>query len=147
MRELGDQMTKIIYIGGYGHSGSTMLEYLLAGSPAVLACGEIVTCIRQQARKRRTCTCGESVTNCRVWTFFYLSADTITWSHARLVKALLQRFGGQYGAIIDSSKTAWGSLGLPFQLERGYKSNFTLVHLVREPAAVCWSVLKVKSRR
>ena len=27
------EMTKLVYIGGYGHSGSTLLEYLLAASP------------------------------------------------------------------------------------------------------------------
>jgi len=34
---------RLIYIGGYGHSGSTLLEYLLAASPEVVACGEGVT--------------------------------------------------------------------------------------------------------
>ena len=36
-------MTKLVYIGG-GHSGSTLLEYLLAASPETVACGEWQAC-------------------------------------------------------------------------------------------------------
>jgi hypothetical protein len=52
-----------------------------------------------------------------------------------------------YSAIIDSSKTAWGSLSKPFRLRRQFGSEFMLVHLVRDPTAVCWSVLKHKNRK
>ena len=52
-----------------------------------------------------------------------------------------------YSAIIDSSKTAWGSLSTPFRLKRQFGSEFMLVHLVRDPTAVCWSVLKQKDRK
>jgi hypothetical protein len=59
----------------------------------------------------------------------------------------MQRLGGRYLAIVDSSKTAWGSFSRPFRLKRKYGSEFMLVHLVREPTAVCWSVLKQKKRK
>jgi hypothetical protein len=59
----------------------------------------------------------------------------------------MQRTDGQYSAIVDSSKTAWGSFGAPFRLKRRFGSEFMLVHLMRQPTAVCWSVLKKKSRR
>ena len=36
---------------------------------------------------------------------------------------------------------------MPFRLKREFGSEFMLVHLVREPTAVCWSVLKQKNRR
>ena len=35
-------MPRVIYIGGYGHSGSTLLESLLTASPDVIGCGEVV---------------------------------------------------------------------------------------------------------
>jgi hypothetical protein len=40
-------VTKLVYIGGYGHSGSTLLEYLLAASPKVIACGEVASVLRE----------------------------------------------------------------------------------------------------
>jgi hypothetical protein len=59
----------------------------------------------------------------------------------------MQRADGQYAAIVDSSKTALGSFATPFRLRRRFGSEFMLVHLTRQPAAVCWSVLRKKNRR
>jgi hypothetical protein len=59
----------------------------------------------------------------------------------------MQQVDGRYSAIVDSSKTAWGSLTTPFRLKRKLGSEFMLVHLMREPTAVCWSVLKQKNLR
>ena len=141
-------MTKLVYIGGYGHSGSTLLEYLMTASPAVMACGEVASCIREGTRKRERCTCGRGADKCPAWSFFYSpSSSSITWTHARLLLTLVQQVGGNYSAIVDSSKTAWGSLSVPFRLKRKFGSEFILVHLMREPTAVCWSVLKQKDRR
>ena len=35
-------MAKLVYIGGYGQSGSTLFEYLMTANPDAVACGEIV---------------------------------------------------------------------------------------------------------
>ena len=141
-------MTKLVYIGGYGHSGSTLLEYLMAGSPAVLACGEVVSSIRKRTGKQETCACGLEADKCTVWSFFYsASSQAVTWTHVRLLHALMQQADIRYSALVDLSKTAWGSLCTPFRLKRKFGSEFMLVHLMREPRAVCWSVLKQKNRR
>ncbi len=50
-------MTKLVYIGGYGRSGSTLLEYLLTQQPTVVACGEVERHLRRFG-KRKICTCG-----------------------------------------------------------------------------------------
>jgi hypothetical protein len=60
---------------------------------------------------------------------------------------LVKKVDVRYLAIIDSSKTAWGSLSKPLRLRRQFGSEFMLVHLVRDPMAVCWSVLKRKDRK
>ena len=59
-------MTKLVYIGGYGHSGSTLLEYLLAASPEVIACGEVASVLRERGRKAK-CTCRRDIKDCPVW--------------------------------------------------------------------------------
>jgi Sulfotransferase family len=139
---------KVVYIGGYGHSGSTVLEYIMAGSPAVLACGEVISSIRRGTRKPETCTCGREGHECAVWGFFYsASSNAIPWSHALILHALVHQAGNRYSALVDSSKTAWGSLCTPFRLKREFGPDFMMVHLTREPRAVCWSVLKQKNRR
>ena len=59
-------MTRLVYIGGYGHSGSTLLEYLLAASPEVIACGEVASVRRERGRKAK-CTCRRDIKDCPVW--------------------------------------------------------------------------------
>jgi len=131
-------MTKLVYIGGYGHSGSTLLEYLLTRSSDLLACGEVVGTVRK--RKKRKCTCGQKPEACPVWRFLPAQRRT----HAQIVAMLIQSFGDRYSAIVDSSKTAWGSLSSPFRLRRMLDGEFFLIHLTRQPAGVCWSLVKRK---
>jgi hypothetical protein len=136
----------IIYIGGYGHSGSTLLEYLMAGSPAVLACGEVVSRLRR-GDKRKRCTCGCDADDCAVWGFFGTSRNDVPWTHRALLQELSKSAGNRYSAIVDSSKTAWGLFSRPLRLRHSFGPNFFLVHLVREPRAACWSVLRKKIRK
>jgi hypothetical protein len=142
-------VTKVVYIGGYGHSGSTLLEYLMAGSPSVLACGEVVSCLRKRAanESEKRCSCGRTASSCPVWGFLYASDRSLPVTHSELLHELVENVDGQHAAIVDSSKTAWRSLSAPFRLRRKFGSEFTLVHLTREPTAVSWSVLKQKDRR
>jgi hypothetical protein len=139
-------VAKLVYIGGYGHSGSTLLEYLMAGSPAVLACGEVASAIRERGRNEKRCSCGCGKDECAVWGFFHSSDHARHFTHAELLQAIIQNAGGQYAAIIDSSKTAWGLFSAPFRLKRCFGSEFLLVHLMRQPTAVCWSVVNKKDR-
>jgi len=132
------RVTALIYIGGYGRSGSTLLESLLTTRPDILACGEVVSCFRDCAD--RGCTCGKSPRDCDVWGPFYQAPNGPRgMSHAALTLALLDRASDRYAFLVDSSKTAWGSLAAPFTLRRSLRDRFHLVHVVRDPRAVCWS--------
>jgi hypothetical protein len=149
----GCGVTKLVYIGGYGRSGSTLLEYLLTASPDLAGCGEVVSCVRRgfkarAAFKNNTCSCGKKAKSCPVWRGVFTPGDSSAeWTHERLVRALLKHLDGQYAAIVDSSKTAWGSASSPFRLRRAVGPDFYLIHLVRDPRAVFWSVLKQKRKR
>src|SRR5581483_5529416 len=142
-------MTRLVYIGGYGHSGTTLLEYLMAGSPAVLACGEVVSSVgkKDPDAKEQICSCGRAAKDCPIWGPFQTQSGASSLTHADVLTALMRRTDGRYAAIIDSSKTAWGSFAAPFRLRRRFGPDFTLVHLMRQPAAVCWSVIRKKNRR
>lgn len=149
-------MTRLVYIGGYGHSGSTLLEYLLAASPAVIACGEVASVLRERGREtnatagpKSNCTCGRRPKDCPVWGPLQTAPDALKgWTHARLSLALLERAQAGHAAIlVDSSKTPWLSVAMPFRLGRALGADFQLVHLVRDPRAVCWSAVKKAERR
>jgi len=131
-------VTGLIYIGGYGRSGSTLLESLLSARPDILACGEVVSCLRD--RIDRGCTCGKARQDCDVWGPFYTTpSGPRDLNHAALTLALLDRASGQFDLVVDSSKTAWGSLSAPFTLRRALSEQFHLIHVVRDPRGVCWS--------
>jgi hypothetical protein len=140
-------VTKLVYIGGYGHSGSTLLEYLLAASPKVVACGEVASVLRERGRKGK-CTCGRQVTLCPVWGSLLASTETLDgMTHERLARALVAQDGGAHALLVDSSKTAWRSAAVPFRLASELGQDFRLVHLVRDPRAVSWSAVKKSGRR
>jgi hypothetical protein len=139
-------MTKLAYIGGYGHSGSTLLEYLLAFNAAVVACGEVVSAIRKG--KKEKCTCGKVCKECPVWRVRFSGSGAAgkRWTHQDLLLALLASVPD--GAVmIDSSKTAGGAAATPFRMRQKLGADFLLIHNVRDPRGVCWSVLKQATRK
>jgi hypothetical protein len=140
-------LTKLVYIGGYGHSGSTLVEYLMTASPQVIACGEVASSARDGMMKTR-CTCGELTKDCSIWgAFAQTSCSPDKWRHLDLTLALLQHVSDDYPVLIDSSKTAWHSAAVLFRFRRRLRHDFELVHVVRDPRAVCWSALKKAARR
>lgn len=58
-----------LYIGGCGHSGSTLLDMLLGGHSKISATGEIhrFYLSLNSDEKLHRCTCGESVWTCPFW--------------------------------------------------------------------------------
>lgn len=139
-------MPILAYIGGYGHSGSTLLESLLTVNSHFVACGE-VSRVRVQASKKRLCTCGRPARECPIWGRFYPRApEAARLSHLAFTLALLDQVSDSYQAMVDSSKTAWGSAATPFNLRRVLGSEFRLIHIVRDPRGVCWSTIE-KARR
>ena len=135
-------MAKLVYIGGYGRSGSTLLEYLLTSNPSLVACGEVERHLRRFGR-RKICTCGRRAKKCSVWgNFQHRSGRLKNWDHKQLTLAMLEYVSSDYDVMVDSSKTSWGSTFAPFRLSRDLGENFLLVHLVRDPRAVAWSTMK-----
>lgn len=57
----------VVYIGGSGRSGSTLLERLLGAVPGVAALGEVVHLPTRGLVDGQPCACGEPVTRCPFW--------------------------------------------------------------------------------
>ncbi len=57
----------VLYIGGYGRSGSTILEMMLTAHPAIVGGGEIFRAPEIFAESRSRCTCGMPLHTCPVW--------------------------------------------------------------------------------
>jgi hypothetical protein len=135
-------LTRLVYIGGFGQSGSTLLESLLTANPQVVACGEIANGFEGRTGRELKCSCGELAKDCPVWGAFARGSNA-SLNHDALVRTLLEHVKGKYAILCDSSKTAWGSITAPFRLRRLIGQRFFLLHLVRDPRAVCWSAIRL----
>jgi hypothetical protein len=59
--------TKVLFIGGEGRSGSTVLERLLAASPGTCAIGEGNYLLARGIGNRELCGCGVPAPECELW--------------------------------------------------------------------------------
>lgn len=62
-----DAPVKVLYIGGYGRSGSTLLERMLGRVPGFWPVGELVHLWRRGLIGDERCGCGASFSSCPVW--------------------------------------------------------------------------------
>jgi hypothetical protein len=139
-------MPKLVYIGGFGQSGSTLVEYLVTANPKAVACGEIVNGFLKRNDCESKCTCGKSRKDCPIWGVFDRSSVR-SLTHEGVVLSLLEHIGSKYTMMTDASKTALGSATMPFRLRRRLGSDFYLLHIVRDPRAVCWSTIRWAKNR
>lgn len=63
----GDRMTKVLYIAGWGRSGTTILDNLLGQTTGFVSAGELHQIWRRGLVDRRACGCGRSLVDCDNW--------------------------------------------------------------------------------
>ena len=61
------QPIRVVYIAGYGRSGTTVLDVALGQHPAVIGSGEIAELTRHVWRENEYCACGQPVHDCDFW--------------------------------------------------------------------------------
>lgn len=60
-------MIKVLFIGGYGRSGSTLLDRVLGGVDGLFSVGELRHGFREGYIENRLCGCGEPFRECAFW--------------------------------------------------------------------------------
>ena len=63
----GEIVTRVIYLGGLGRSGTTLLERMLGALPGVCALGEVVHLWQRDVRDDERCGCGQAFSACDFW--------------------------------------------------------------------------------
>jgi hypothetical protein len=63
----GRPRPRVIYLGGLGRSGSTLLERLLGEMPGVCSVGEVVHLWQRGIVDNERCGCGEQFADCPFW--------------------------------------------------------------------------------
>jgi hypothetical protein len=65
-----DAKLRVVYVGGSGHSGSTLLAMLLDSHPQIVSLGEtaVKPKIRHKGRAaQQKCSCGQEIASCEFW--------------------------------------------------------------------------------
>src|SRR3712207_1729970 len=62
------KVARLLYLGGLGRSGTTLVERLLGELPGVCALGEVVHLWRRDVVGDERCGCGERFSACAFWT-------------------------------------------------------------------------------
>src|SRR5262245_21004542 len=65
---VADSPVRVLFIGGLGRSGSTLLERLLCEMPGVAAMGEVVHLWQRGLADGERCACGRAFGQCPFWT-------------------------------------------------------------------------------
>lgn len=64
---MSEQPTKVLYIGGFGRSGSTLLERILGRIPGFCSAGEVVFIWQRGLIENQRCGCGAPFSECDFW--------------------------------------------------------------------------------
>lgn len=104
--------TKITYIAGLGHSGSTLLDLVLGTNSQVVGLGEIMPFLKRQDRNidyKSTCSCGKLGSECDFWSnideLIKNEQDT-TQSYLKLANFFFEKYGNDK-ILVDSSKNSY----------------------------------------
>lgn len=65
--EVAGGLPKLVYIAGYGRSGSTLLSIMLGQQREIFGAGEIITLARHVWENNEYCSCGSPIQTCVFW--------------------------------------------------------------------------------
>lgn len=130
-----EQRPAVLYIGGSGRSGSTLLECLVAELPGVVVLGEVGHLWERALKRNELCACGRPFSDCPFWTEVGESAfggwsqvdpehvgalkdavdrqrrmpQTVRRSAPASMRAALREYAGYYGRLYDAAARVAGA--------------------------------------
>ncbi len=170
-------MTTVVYIAGYGRSGSTVLSAVLGSHPNIMSGGELVLGPEEWFDANRICACGLPYAECDFWSDLLRdprirrAADRTVRSTERLTRLPLLGLGlisrsrrdayrqvqshilGHITArsgkqvVVDASKSARYAAGRALALSRLAGYDVRLIHLVRDGRRALESLRRTGSNR
>lgn len=161
---------KLIYICGYGRSGSTLLDILLGQQRAMFGAGEIIGLSEHVYLNDEYCACGERVRSCSFWrpvveqwqagqaSHFIEDYRQAQWkvgtvfSHrrwfggrdldafSRHTARLIKLIADRAGTPVIVDSSKWPGRAMALAKIKGI--DLHVVHLVRDVRGVAWSLSK-----
>lgn len=167
----GEKMAKVIYIAGYGRSGSTILDIILNGHREITGVGEVSLLAADWSEENRLCSCGKPYSDCEFWGQLFngdaplpelekairkterqssipmLLSNSLPLKtvgrYGKYHRLLFDYVSGRTGAsiIVDSSKSARYTGGRFLALKKFTDADVRVIHLVRNGLSTLESLL------
>ncbi|MFI7636662.1 sulfotransferase [Nonomuraea sp. NPDC049400] len=160
--------TRVIYLGGLGRSGTTLLERLLGELPGVVALGEVVHLWERGVLAEELCGCGTPFPACPFWRQVGERAFG-GWTHAlvRRVLTLRRRVDRtrripriahpELAEYVQAYRLLYEAAGAPVVIDSSKHASLAcclvaggvdvrIVHVVRDPRAVAHSWARTVQR-
>jgi len=164
-------MTKILYIAGYGRSGSTVLNIILGNHSSITSVGELSFLPEDWTNHHRVCSCGAPYHTCEFWKDLYLDQppnpeliqllrkmEKLSFVPRILLGLVKHKDSQAYRAyqeklfdyaasraksavVVDSSKSARDTVGRFLALRRLARQDVYVLHLGRNGLATMESLL------
>lgn len=165
-------MTRVLFLGGLGRSGTTLLERLLGELPGVVALGEVVHLWQRDLRDGDRCGCGTRFGSCPFWRevgraafggWHRLNVDRVLRLQARVertrhIPALaagarrgeLREYAGYYRRVYAAAARLAGARVVVDSSKHaalawclsGTDLDLRVAHVVRDPRGVAYSWTK-----
>jgi hypothetical protein len=115
----------VLYVGGWGRSGSTLLSHLLGRLPDMVSAGEIRYVWQGGVKANELCGCGEAFADCPFWTAVgdeafggwenvdideVLSLESDVLRHSRIPRLAAPRFFPAHAARLERYAEITGQL-------------------------------------
>lgn len=169
MRKYMDGIT-VLYIAGYGRSGSTLLDVVLGSHDRAVGVGELVFLGEEWLHAGRSCACGEDYMECPYWRDVFTTSqeareltrlvrrvesrsrllhlvagaipEQVRRAYRTRMRALFSHIAKRSGAnlVIDSSKSARRAAGRFWALRNIAGLDVRVLHLARDGRDVLRSV-------
>jgi hypothetical protein len=128
-------MIRVVYIAGLIHSGTTLLERIIASEPGAVGVGELNQTLRASIERKTPeydCTCGQPFNDCPLWGEVFAKANGSSLQ-AHLLQ-FIERFNELYpGKIMVDSSKGLDRLDAYRALEKeGLEIDLKVVYLFRD---------------
>lgn len=141
----------VLYIAGYGRSGSTLIEMILGSNEKIYALGELTNFNDIRENNEAKCSCGDLVVNCSFWNRvlkdFGLNKENLTGEEEIIWESIFKNINKEVDYLIDSSKTARNNHLRPIKLAKLLRNEIYMIHIVRDGRGCIQSLTKGSNQK